>query len=143
MEKPPPQPIDVEVVRESTGDGAATSPPPAGTRGGGPPIHPLAALLLLVIDNLWNLPEFLAVDWPVTIPLSFLTVFVPTFLIQRLLKKNSKRRALGYGFLLGLIAAVPFSVTGTPVGLTLLAWTGLSAMLGHPRGMSRPGSPPS
>lgn len=141
MDKPPPQPIDVEVVHESTNSGTGPTPSSGPARGGGPPIHPLAALLLLVIDNLWNLPEFLAIDWPITIPLSFLTVFVPTLLIQRLLKKNSVRRALGYGFLLGLIAAVPFSVTGTPVGLTLLAWTGLSAMLGHPRGPARPGTP--
>lgn len=96
------------------------------------PIHPLAAILLIVIDNLWNLVDWAVIDWIITIPLSFITVFFPTLLIQKLLKKNRWSRALGYAVLLGIVAAVPTSVTGTPVGLALLAWTGISKLLGKP-----------
>ncbi len=104
------------------------SDPPAG----GAPIHPLAAILLIVIDNLWNLADWAVIDWIITIPLSFITVFFPTLLIQRLLKKDRWGRALGYAVLLGIIAAVPTSVTGTPVGLALLAWTGINKLIGKP-----------
>lgn len=123
--EPPPKVIDVEVVRESPGER------PTRPAASGPPIHPLAALLLVVIDNLWNVPEFLLVDLPITIPLSFLSVFVPTFFIQKFLKQNSATRAMSYALLLGALAAVPFSVTGTPVGLALLAWTGINRLLGR------------
>src|ERR1043166_615292 len=76
----------------------------------GPPIHALSALVLLAVDNLWNLAEWVVLDWIITVPLSFVTVFVPVFL--------------------GVLAAIPASVTGTPVGIALLAWTGFSKLLG-------------
>ena len=127
----PPKVIEVEVVNDAAGERGAGGSQATGT-GSGPPIHPLAALLLVVIDSLWTVPEFLVVDLPITVPLSFLSVFVPTFLIQRLLKKDSIRRALAFALLLGALAAVPFSVTGTPVGLAILAWTGISKLIGKP-----------
>jgi hypothetical protein len=127
----PPKVIDVEVVREpGEGRGPAESTPV--TSFSRPPIHPLSALLLLVVDNLWNIPEFLVIDWPITIPLSFFCVFAPTFFIQKLLRKDSAGRAFAYALLLGAIAAVPTSVTGTPVGLAILAWTGISHLIGKP-----------
>jgi hypothetical protein len=88
---------------------------------------------LLVVDNLWNLAEWLVIDWFITIPLSFLSVAVPVFFLQKVFKKDPTGRALGYALLLGVIAAVPFSVTGTPVGIALLAWTGIGRWLGPPR----------
>jgi hypothetical protein len=126
--EPPPKVIDVEVVSESTGTPHAKSQSAAG----GPPIHPLAAVLLLLVDNLWNLAEWAVIDWFITIPMSFVMVFVPVFLIQKLLKKDRFGRALGFALLLGIIAAVPTSLTGTPVGLALLAWTGVSKLIGKP-----------
>ena len=98
------------------------------------PVHPLAAALLVFVDNLWMLADWNAFTWFLTIPLSFLSVCVPVFFIQKLLKKNPPRRALGYALLLGIIAGVPFSVTGTPVGVALLAWSGISRLLGRPAG---------
>ena len=112
-----------------------SQPAPAAVSGqtpGGPPIHGAAALLLLVVDNLWNLADWLVIDWIITIPLSFVSVFVPTFFIQRLLKRDSVGQALGYAALLGVLAAVPFSVTGSTVGVALLAWLGISRLLGKP-----------
>src|SRR5438552_12113917 len=90
-----------------------------------PPIHALSALVLVAVDNLWNLAEWAVVDWVVTIPLSFITVFVPVFLLQRYLKHDSNGRAVAFASLLGVLAAIPTSITGTPIGLALLAWTGL------------------
>ena len=96
-----------------------------------PPIHALSALILVAVDNLWNLADWMVIDWVVTIPLSFVTVAVPVFLIQKFLKKDSVGRALSFAALLGALAAVPTSITGTPVGLALLAWTGLGKLFGR------------
>ena len=127
MPKPPV--IEVEVVEEEPRTG--TKAPPVG---GGAPVHPLAAILLMTVDNLWMLADWNALTWAVTIPLSFITVAVPTFLIQKLVKQDSFVRAAQMGLLLGTIAAIPTSLFGTPVGLALLAWTGLSKILGRPTG---------
>ncbi|MFO1458601.1 MAG: hypothetical protein U1G08_04265 [Verrucomicrobiota bacterium] len=98
-------------------------PPPA------PPqravVEPLAALALIVVDNLWLVPEFAVVDWPITIPACFLMVFGITFLIQRRRAGDRRRVALLKALILAAVAAVPWSVTGTPVGLALLAWAGI------------------
>ena len=97
------------------------------------PIHALSALVLVAVDNLWNLAEWAVVDWIITIPLSFLTVFVPVFFLQKILKKDSNVRAFAFALLLGVLAAVPTSITGTPIGLGLLAWTGLGKLLSKSR----------
>jgi hypothetical protein len=46
--------------------------------------------------------------------------------------KNRVGRAFLFALLLGIVAAVPTSITGTPVGLALLAWTGINKLLGKP-----------
>ncbi|MCZ7635498.1 MAG: hypothetical protein M5U12_05265 [Verrucomicrobia bacterium] len=125
MGKPPV--IDVEVV---------TDEPRAGYRRagevGGAPVHPLAALLLVTVDNLWMFADWNAMTWFLTVPLSFATVAVPTFLIQKLVKGDGFLRAARLGILLGALAAIPTSLFGTPVGLALLAWSGLHKILGQP-----------
>lgn len=88
-------------------------------------MHPLAAGLLVFVDNLWMLADWNAVTWFLTIPLSFLSVGFTTVLLQRFLHRDRWGKALGKGFLLGVIAGVPTSVTGTPVGLALLTWAGI------------------
>lgn len=88
-------------------------------------IEPLAALALIVVDNLWLVPEFAVVDWPITIPGCFLMVFAITFFIQRRRGGDRRRVALLKALVLAAVAAVPWSVTGTPVGLALLAWAGI------------------
>ena len=103
------------------------------TAGEAPAIHLLSAVVLLGVDNLWNLTEFMVIDWIITIPLSFLTVFVPVFFIQKRLKHDSALKALGWATLLGTLAAVPFSVTGTVAGSMLLAWLGINQLLNRPR----------
>ena len=95
------------------------------------PVHPTAALLLVAVDNLWNLADWAVISWVVTIPCSFVTVFLPTLMIQRLIKRDGMGRALLFAVLLGGLAALPTSLFGTPVGLALLAWTGLDRLLGR------------
>lgn len=90
-----------------------------------PWFDPLAALALIVVDNLWLFPEFFLVDWPITIPLCFLSVLITVFLVQRRRAGDRRRTALLKALVLASVAAVPFSVTGTPVGLALLAWAGI------------------
>ena len=89
------------------------------------PVHPLAAALLVFVDNLWMLADWNAVSWILTIPLSFLTVGVITAGIQRFLHRDSWGKSLGKGLLLGLLAGIPTSITGTPVGFGLLTWAGI------------------
>jgi hypothetical protein len=134
MEQPKPQPPRISDLPAPVQAGEPGRPLPIEEphATGGPPVHPLAAVLLLLVDNLWNLADWTIIDWIVSIPLSFVMVFLPALVIQRRLMKNRWRRAFGFAALLGLIAAVPTSVTGTPIGLAILAWTGISKLLGRP-----------
>ena len=96
----------------------------------GPPIHSLSALILVAVDSLWAIFDWVPPVWIVAIPACFAAVFVPTYLIQRHLKNDAKGRALAFATILAVLAAIPTPVTGTPVGLGLLAWTGLGKLLG-------------
>jgi hypothetical protein len=126
MSKPPV--IEVEVVSEADGP-RATRARPVGAL---PPVHPLAALILLAVDNLWSLAEWAVVSWAVTIPAAFVSVFVPTYFLHRRGLGQSRARALRWATLLGVIAAVPFSVGGTAIGAGLLAWLGITRWAGRP-----------
>jgi hypothetical protein len=90
-----------------------------------PPIHPLSAGLLVAVDNLWNLADWAVVTWWMTVPLSFLSVFLPTLWLQRQLRKDRWGMAFAKALVLGLVAAIPTSLTGTPVGMALLARAGV------------------
>lgn len=88
--------------------------------------HPLAALALVIVDTLWSLPEFANPALiAFTVPLAFVTVFLSVFLAQRRHNGDARLSALWKGILLGLLAAIPTFITGTPVGLALLAWAGI------------------
>lgn len=90
-----------------------------------PPIHPVAAGLLVAVDNLWNLADWAVVTWWVTVPLAFVSVFVPAVWAQRRLRRDSWGVALAKALFLGVVAAIPTSITGTPIGLALLGWAGV------------------
>lgn len=89
------------------------------------PIHALSALLLIAVDSLWAIFDWLPPIWILTIPGCFLAVFVPCYLIQKHLKNDSTGRALAFATALGVLAAIPTPITGTSVGLGVLAWSGL------------------
>ncbi len=117
--------VPVEVLPPAA---ASAAPPIAPAEG--PPVHALSALILVAVDSLWATFDWLPMDWPIAIPSCFAAVFVPTFLIQRHLKNDSKGRALTFATILAVLAAIPTPITGTPVGLGLLAWTGLGKLFG-------------
>ncbi|MBM3901174.1 MAG: hypothetical protein FJ379_03640 [Verrucomicrobia bacterium] len=130
LERPP---TLVPEVLPPEASGSAVPPSARDTaRGGTPagerraPFHAVAALVLIGVDNLWNLEEFAAPPLMVlTIPLSFASVLLATAWIQRRLHGDRPRVAGWKALFLAAVAVVPFSVTGTPVGLALLAWAGI------------------
>jgi hypothetical protein len=104
-----------------------------------PPIHPLAALVTVVLDNVFGVLEL--VDPLVILFTSvILTIFgtLSTMLIQRYLAKDGWGRAAAKGLAMGIIAGVPFSVTGTALGVPLLAWAGLHEWIKAPPTRSQP-----
>jgi hypothetical protein len=107
-----------------------TAPPKQSKLSDGPPIHALSALVLAAVDSLWAVFEWAPPLWIVAIPLCFVAVFVPTFLIQKHLKQDGNGRAVTFATLLGVLAAIPIPVMGTAVGVSLLAWTGLGKLIG-------------
>jgi hypothetical protein len=101
------------------------------TEAWGRPIHALSALILVAVDSLWAVFDWMPPVWIVAIPGCFAAVFVPTFLIQKHLKHDSNGRAATFATILAVLAAIPTPITGTPVGLGLLAWTGLGKIFGR------------
>jgi hypothetical protein len=89
-----------------------------------PIIHPLSAVLMVAIDNLWLLADWAALLWMVTIPLSFVAVMIPTYLIQKHVRGDSTGRALAVSSLLGVLAAIPTPITGTTAGFIVLGYAG-------------------
>jgi hypothetical protein len=104
-----------------------------------PPIHPLAALITVVLDNVFGVLEF--VD-PLVILFTSLILgacgCVSTTLIQRYLARDGWGKAIAKGMAMGIIAGVPFSVTGTAFGVPLLAWAGLHEWVRFPKRQSQP-----
>ena len=103
------------------------------------PIHPLAALATIVLDNVFGVFEL--VD-PLALVLTSVTVgavgTLTTTLVQRYLAKDGWGPALAKGLVMGIIAGVPFQVTGTAVGIPLLAWAGLHELVKLPTSKSQP-----
>ena len=107
------------------------------------PIHPLAALATIVLDNLFSLPEFAGPEvWIITVPLIGGVCFLTTTMVQRFLAKDGWGEAFAKGLVMGIIAGVPISVTGTAVGGILLAWAGLHEWVKLPPIRSKPSQIP-
>lgn len=93
-----------------------------------PLIHPLSAALLVAVDGLWSLADWAVLAWGLTVPLSFLAVCIPAFLVQKHVHGDARGRSLAIGSLLGVLAAVPTPVAGTVVGGVVLAMAGLRSL---------------
>jgi hypothetical protein len=109
------------------------------------PIHPLAALATIVLDNVFGAVEL--VD-PLAIVFTSLGVgtlgMVTTMFVQRYLAKDSWGVSAAKGLVMGIIAGVPFQVTGTAVGAVLLGWAGASQWITLPALKRKPEQlPPS
>jgi hypothetical protein len=96
------------------------------------PIHPLAALTIIVLDNVFG--------WIDIVPGAILGTslllgglgFLSTLFVQRYLAKDEWGESVAKGLVMGIIAGVPFSVTGTAVGAILLGWAGASQWIKLP-----------
>jgi len=119
----PPKVVEVEVLPPEAPRPAHRAAPTDGA-----PIHTLSALILVAVDSLWMIFDWAPPIWLLAIPLCFLAVFVPTFLIQKHLKNDSNGRALTFATILAVLAAIPTPITGTATGFGLLAWTGLGKL---------------
>jgi len=103
------------------------------------PVHPMAALATIVLDNIFGVFEL--VD-PLTLVLTCVGVgvvgAVTTALVQRYLAKDGWGASVAKGLVMGIIAGVPFQVTGTTVGAILLGWAGASQWIKLPAPKSKP-----
>jgi hypothetical protein len=102
------------------------------------PIHPLAALATIVLDNVFG--------WIDIVPGAILGTsllvgglgFLSTLFVQRYLAKDEWGVSVAKGFVMGIIAGVPFQVTGTAVGAILLGWAGASQWIKLPALKGKP-----
>lgn len=109
-----PAPVRLERIPGTAGPVAGAAAKPL--------FHPASAMVLVGVDALWMLADWAAPLWFLLIPLCFLVCSIPVFLIQKLAHREPFLRAAGVALLCGVLAAVPFPVTGTIVGLAILAW---------------------
>ncbi len=97
------------------------------------PIHPLAALATIVLDNIFGLPELFETIAPPALILTSIGIGlvggITTMFVQHYLSKESWGASIAKGLVMGVIAGVPYSVTGTAVGIPLLGWAGLHEWL--------------
>ena len=97
------------------------------------PIHPLAALATIVLDNVFGVFELAD---PLALVLTSVSVgilgAVTTTMIQHYLAKDEWGPSVAKGLVMGIFAGVPFQVTGTAVGIPLLAWAGLHELIKLP-----------
>jgi hypothetical protein len=63
---------------------------------------------------------------------------VTTTLVQHYLSKDNWGASVAKGLVMGIIAGVPFQVSGTAVGAILLGWAGLSQWLKLPAPKEKP-----
>lgn len=105
-------------------------------------IHPLSALLVIVLDYLWTPIEGGAVMTGVgivAVPL-LITVIAAlaatgVLLIQRFTAHDGWGTAFSKAFIMAVLAAIPFPIMSTVVGGVLLAWAGISALSGGVAGL--------
>lgn len=96
------------------------------------PIHPLAALSIIMLDNVFG--------WIDLVPGAILGTsllvgglgFLSTLFVQRYLAKDKWGESVAKGLVMGIIAGVPFQVTGTTVGAILLGWAGANQWIKLP-----------
>ncbi len=96
------------------------------------PIHPLAALTIIVLDNVFGWIELVPGAMLGTSLLVGGLGFLSTLFVQRYLAKDEWGESLAKGLVMGIIAGVPFPVTGTAVGAILLGWAGANQWIKLP-----------
>jgi hypothetical protein len=64
--------------------------------------------------------------------------FLSTLFVQRYLAKDDWGASVAKGLVMGIIAGVPFPVTGTAIGAILLGWAGASQWIKFPSPKGKP-----
>ncbi|HMR67287.1 MAG TPA: hypothetical protein PKE64_25020 [Anaerolineae bacterium] len=100
------------------------------------PYHPLSSLIIIILDNIWSFGEITATATVIGLPIILLLAVaagvscgVSVTLNQRYLAHEMWGAAIAKGVTAGIIAAIPYSITGTSVGAVMLAWAGLYNVL--------------
>lgn len=90
-------------------------------------LHPLTGLAMLGLDWVLFGSELLSgfVLEPLLVPLGALAGFVTTFLVERSYAKRPVGRSILAALFGAFVVGVPWPVTGTLVGLAVLALSGL------------------
>jgi hypothetical protein len=96
------------------------------------PIHPLAALTIIVLDNVFGWIDFVPGAMLGTSLLVGGLGFLSTLFVQHYLAKDEWGESLAKGMVMGIIAGVPFQVTGTAIGAILLGWAGANQWIRLP-----------
>lgn len=97
------------------------------------PIHPLAALATIALDAVFGIFDFTGVAILFTSISAFVLGTVTTTLVQHYLAKENWGPSVAKGFVMGILAGVPFQVVGTVVGVPLLVWAGLHEWIKLPQ----------
>jgi hypothetical protein len=97
------------------------------------PVHPLAALSTLVLDNVFGVIE---IADPLLLLFTGLGVgaicAITVSFVQRYMAKDEWGPSIAKGLVMGIIAGVPFQVSGTAAGGILLAWAGAHQWINLP-----------
>ncbi len=100
-----------------------------------PPVHFFSAMAIIALDMIWGGFEGGAVAsilGILALPFLSMMIFGIAFLTVAFTQYYVARDGLGAsiakGLVLGILAAVPFPIMGTAVGVPLLAWSGLKQL---------------
>ena len=104
-----------------------------------PPVHPLAALATIALDSVFGILEIFD---PLLLLMTSLTVgfvgFITSTMVQRFLAKENWGPSIAKGLVLGILAGVPYPVTGTAIGAPLLIWSGMHQWIKLPPRKEKP-----
>jgi len=103
-----------------------------------PPVHPLTALATIALDSIFGVIEIFD---PLLLLLTSLAVGVvgaiTSAMLQRFVAKEDWGPAIAKGLVMGILAGVPYPVTGTAIGVPLLAWAGMHQWIKVPNRKER------
>jgi hypothetical protein len=91
-------------------------------------LHPASGVLILAVDWFFFGPEFVTAEAAaiITCPLAFIVTTIGVCWIQRRKHGDSRKAALVKGFIGGVLAGIPTSISGTIFGTAVLVLSGLS-----------------
>lgn len=84
------------------------------------PLHPLSAMVTIALDFFWTIPDLAATPTVVGLLGTAFAIFVlngiAVTMIQYFVDRDYAGAAISKGFAMGIVAGVPYPLTGTIVG---------------------------